>query len=64
MKAKAETQRVREEAVVKNPYSTAVARVAKLTGVPASRWEWKLDHPYVKAATRAAKILAGLEAAA
>jgi hypothetical protein len=64
MKAKAETQRIREALVGTDPYAIAVARVAKLTGVPASRWEWKLDHPYVKAATRAAKILAGLEAAA
>jgi hypothetical protein len=60
-RAKLEAARARRESLAASPYNEAVRRIERLTGKPRKEWEWKMNHPYSILATRAAKVLAGLE---
>lgn len=42
-----------------SPYERAVRRIEKVTGKPRTDWEHILNHPYVRATDKYAKLLAG-----
>jgi hypothetical protein len=59
-------QKLREERAVNekvgaSPYERAVRGIEKVTGVPASKWEHKLSHPYVQLANRVARDLCNID---
>ena len=58
---KLNAERALIEKIGKSPYERAVKRIEKVTGVPASEWEYKLNHPYVRLANRVARDLCNID---
>jgi len=60
-RAKLDAERALIEQLGKSPYERAVKRIEKATGVSASEWEYKLNHPYVILANRVARELCNID---
>jgi len=58
---KLNAERALIERIGLSPYERAVKRIERLTGVPASEWEHKLKHPYVRLANRVARDLCNID---